>query len=260
MRIKEFIFLFIKSLNPLDYNILVQRKKRDALKYFFMLLFFAILLGAITNLPKLSHMRQNFNTTLSKFERFEITGIDISLKEPIVLLDSPKIILDLSENRSEIKDESVLITKSNIMWKKFKPSLWDFSLYKTEKKPVEEYSDVLESAHSIRGVYWLLFFFLLPSIFLIIYTLNLIKYSLLIMMFSLVAYLILILTKRKINYLLIWRAAVFSISIMVFLELVITPLFDLGILPLLSYIFMFFLAISLTFEKGMKIKNVKKED
>ncbi len=257
MRVKEFIFLFFKSLNPLDYKILVQRKKRDTIKYFYMLLFFAIILGAITNLPKLSHMKRDFNTTLSKFERFEITGLDIELKEPIVLLNPPKIVLDLSENRSLIGDENILITKSDIIWKKFKPSLWDFSLYKTETKPVQEYSDVLESAYSIRGMYWLLFFFLLPSIFLIIFSLNLIKYSLLILMFTILAYLIMILTKRKIKLLLIWRAAVFSISIMVFLELVITPLFNLGILPLISYIFMFFLAILLTFEKGMKIKNAK---
>ena len=257
MRIKEFIFLFFKSLNPLDYKMLVQRKKRDTFKYFFMLLFFCILLSAFTNLPRLSHMRQNFNTTLSKFERFEITGIDIELREPLILLNSPKIVLDLSENRSDLIDENILITKSNIMWRKFKPSLWDFSLYKTETKPVQEYSDVLESAHSIRGIYWLLFFFLLPSIFLIVFSLNLIKYSLLILMFTLVAYLIMLITKRKIKLLLVWRTAVFTISIMVFLDLVISPLFNLGVLSFISYIFMFSLAMLLTFEKGMKIKNAK---
>lgn len=234
---------------------LVTRKKRDTFKYFFMLLFFCIILSGFTNLPKLSHMRQNFNETLSKFERFEITGIDIELREPIVLLNYPKTVLDLSENRSEIVDESVLITKSDIMWRKFKPSLWDFTLYKTETKPVEEYSDVLESANSIRGIYWILFFLLLPSLFLIVFLLNLIKYSLLITLFTLVAYLIMLISKRQVKLLLVWRAAVFGLSIMVFLDVVISPLFNLGVLPLVSYIFMFFLAILLTFEKGMKIKN-----
>ncbi len=257
MRLKEFVFLFFKSLNPLDYKMLVMRKKRDTLKYFFMLLFFCIILSGFTNLPKLSHMKQNFNATLSKFERFNITGIDIELKEPIILLNSPKIVLDLSENRSSLENENILITKSDIIWRKFKPSLWDFTLYKTETRPVEKYSNVLENANRISGIYWLLFFFLLPSIFLIIYTLNLIKYSLLIIMFTLVAYLISLILKRKVKLLLMWRVAVFSISIMVFLELVMAPLFNLGILPLLIYILMFFLAMLLTFEKGMKIKNAK---
>ncbi len=260
MRISEFTFLLVKSLNPGDYKMLVTRKKRETMKYFFMLLLFSIIIGFIFSIPKLMAVPSKIDTVFMKFERFNITGIDIEANEPIVLLKYPKTVLDLTENRNNISSEMILITKSDIIWKKFSPSLFQWRLFLTEQKPISEYSDILHNAGRIKGgAYWLLLILLLPSIFLIVLLLNFIKYTLIISIATFIGLLIVKLKGKKAKLFTIWRVAIFSSSIMIMIEIGLSPLFNFSIyfsiFPILLYFLMFYLAMLVISEKEINFKK-----
>jgi hypothetical protein len=260
MRINEFLFMFSKALNPGDYKILISRRKRDTMKYLLMLLFFSILIGFIFSIPKIIDVPNKIEVVLQKFESFNITRVDIQTKEPIVLLDFPRTVIDLTGNTTNLTNEIFLITKSDIMWKRIDPNLFDWRFFTTEKKQVGEFSDVIQTFGKINGgTYWLLFFFFLPSLFLFVYVFNLMKYCILIGLITLIGYIVIKIKKKKTNLFGVWRTAVFSSTIMITLDMAISPLFKynfyLNVLPLLLYILMFVLAMLVISEKEIDLKK-----
>jgi hypothetical protein len=260
MRLNEFFFLLVKSLNPGDYKMLITRKKREAMQFFLMLLFFSVILGLIFSIPKFVAIPNNIESILIKFERFNITGIDIKAKEPITLLKFPKTVLDLTGTKTNITDEMIFITNSDIFWKKFQPSLFDWRLFTTEEKPISSYSNVLDNINTIKGgAYWLLFFLLLPSIFLGAYLFNFIKYVILIGLVTFIGYAIAKLKRKKVKLFEVLRTAVFASTIMIVPEIVLSPLFNFSIyfslFPLVLYLIMFLLAMLVIEEKNLSFKN-----
>jgi hypothetical protein len=194
-----------------------------------------------------------------KFERFNITGIDIAADEKIVLMDFPKIVLDLSGNETQLSDEYILITKSDIYQKKFRPSLFEWKLFETEDKKVTEYGDVLQSFSKISGgTYWLLFLFFLPSLLLFTYVFDLLKYSFIIAVFTLIGYVIAKIKGKKIKITGVWRAAVYSSTLMIITEVTIFQLFNysliMAVIPLVIYFTMFLLSMLVLVEKDIQIK------
>jgi hypothetical protein len=259
MRFSEFAFLFVKSLNPGDYRMLVTRKKRDTISYFLTLLFCAIIIGFIFSIPKLMQVPNKIEATFMKFERFNITGIDIAAKEKIVLLEFPKIAVDLSGQETNMSNEYILITKSDIYRKKFKPSLFEWRLFETEEKKVTEYGDVIQDFSKISGgTYWLIFLFFLPSLLLLTYVFDLIKYSLIIGIFTVIAYLIAKIKGKKIKITGVWRAAVYSSTLMIITEVSIFQFFNysliMAIIPLVIYFTIFLLSMLVLVEKDIQIK------
>jgi hypothetical protein len=259
MRFSEFAFLFVKSLNPGDYRMLITRKKRDTINYFLTLLFFAILIGFIFSVPKLMQVPDKIQTTLMKFERFNITGVDIEAKEKILLFNFPKIVLDLSGNETQVSDEFLLITKSDVYWKKFRPSLFEWKLFETKEKKVTEYGNVIQDFSKISGgTYWLIFMFFLPSLLLLTYLFDLLKYSVIIAVFTLAGYIISKIKGKKIKITGVWRAAVYSSTLMIITEITVFQLFRysliMAIIPLVIYFIMFLLAMLVLVEKDIQIK------
>lgn len=264
MRFSEFAFLMIRSLNPEDYKALSTRKKRDTISYFLMLLVLSILIGFVFSIPKLLAVPEKIENTLMKFEKFNITGLDIEAKEPIVLLQLPKTVLDLTQNTTNITDEVVLITRSDIYWKKFRPSLFEWRLFETESKHVSEYSDVLQSAGKLSGgTYWLLLIIMLPSMFFAAFLLNFIKFTIIILLTTAIAYAAAKIKRKKTRLFTIWKVAVFSSTIMLLISIGLSPLFNLGpffgLLPLILYLLIFYLAMLVISEKDINIKYSEDE-
>ena len=246
MDIKQFIYLYIKSFNPTNYKEIIRKKNYD---YFLMLIFILVILGGIFSIPRIIHYPENIEESLAKFNRFNITGIDIQTSEPIILLRNPKTVLDLTQDR-ELTNETILITKSQIQWKKFRPSLFNMEIFKTEKKPISEYSNVLENANKIKGLYWLIFIVLLPSLFFLVFILNFVKFFVIVILFSLLAYLLLKTRYKRTRFTKILRIAIFSVSLMMTLEIAIAPLFSFGIIPFILFLIQFSTGIYLTTENG----------
>jgi hypothetical protein len=82
----------------------------------------------------------------------------------------------------------------------------------------------------------------------------------LIFLFAGIGYLVTRFKKKKVKFMVLLRLAVFSSTIMMILDIMLGPVINLGILPLLLYIAMFFLAVyftggkKITFEKDDKEK------
>jgi hypothetical protein len=241
MRPGEFIFLLFKSLSPANYRMLVTRKKREAVQYLVLLIFFSLMIGFVLSMPKLVNFPDRMEQALMNFEKFNIS-LDVEAMEPFVLMNRPLIVMDFTENRSQIEAEAILITKSDVLWKKFSPSLFEFRLFTTEKKQISEYN-VLEDARRIKGgTYWLLLLFVMPSLFFIVFVFNMLKYLLIISMVTLITFLAL----RKKRLLKIWRAAVYSSSFIIVPQIILSPLIGsifLTVISFLAYIAVFMLAM-----------------
>ena len=94
MTIKQFLLLFVQSLNPRAYRSLISRKKRDVAKYFFVLILYCVILSGLTNIPNFVKIPSQVEGTLSKISKLNITGLDVEITEPVTLLDQPKIVID----------------------------------------------------------------------------------------------------------------------------------------------------------------------
>jgi len=239
MHPKDFLAMFSSSLNPLSYKELMHRKKREVMVYFLKLLFFCVLVSGIFSIPYLLHFPDKVDDMFSRFTRFNITKVDIEMNAPLTLLNHPKIVLDLRNQGGNATDEYLFITKQDVYVRKFKVSPFAMTFFELQKTPVSEYSDMLQNFDRIRGTYLILLAFLLPSIFFIVYTLYLIKYLLLIVLFWHVGYLICRISKAKIRFSHVMRTAVLSSAIMLLTDVAISPLLDLGMIPLAAYAVMY---------------------
>ena len=262
MRISEFAFLLVQSLNPANYHILSQKKKREAFKYFLILLFFSLVLGFFFSIPRFMEVPNKIEGLFTKFEKFNITGVEVHAKEPIVILKYPKTVLDLTDNEVTLTDEFILITKSDIFWRKWDPNIFPFRLFEQQRKEISQYSNILENVGTIRGgAFWLLFIIFLPSLFFIAYNLNFIKYVLLILLETGIGFSVVKLKKKRVTLLKIWRTAVFSSTIMIVLEVVFSPLFNysiyFSIFPWILYLLMFYLSMLVVSEKEINLKKVE---
>ncbi|MFH2020398.1 MAG: DUF1189 family protein [archaeon] len=244
MNFKEFFIVFYQALNPIGYRSLMSRKKREILTYFFMLLFFCVIIGAILSIPSLMSFPKKVEGALSKFSTFNITNVDIDLKEPLILMHSPLIVMDLSENRSYVSDETILITKTDVYIKKLDINFDKLSLFQTEKLPVRDFSDIKENFETVKNTYWLLFLFLLPSILFAIYVLNLTKYLFVIASAWVIVYIIQFIRGKKAKLSHHWRTAVLTSTVMVVLEVALSPIIKLGMLPIIIYFIYYIIAVS----------------
>lgn len=233
MDLKQFLLMFVQSLNPRAYTQLLSRKKREVASFFITLLLYCVLLSGLTNIPNFVNFPKQVEGAVSKISTLNITGLDVEITEPVTLLETPKVVIDFSENNT-LDKEFVLITKNEIFFKKFQPKL--FNLFITEQKPVSELGDVLNTVRSIKGTYWIVLFILLPSLFFISYLLNFTKYSIIITLVFILSFIILKLTKKKLNFQHHLKAAFYSSTIMIFLDIVISPLFNLSVIPFLLYL------------------------
>lgn len=256
MDLKNFATIFFKSLNPFKYSEIILFRKRDVFAYFFLLIFFAILLGGIFTIPTLGYLPQKIDESLAKFSRFAITGLDIEANESLLLLNSPRVVLDLRDE-PESHDAFFVITKSDLFIKKFSPDIMQFTLYNTTKIPVEQYSDLLSDFNMVKRGIWIFLFFMLPSIIFFIYVLNLIKYAVI----MLVAYLLLVLyklaAKKALHFDALLKTLIFSSSIMIFSEITLAPFIDLKIVPLCLFIIYYLIG---QHTRSPRKKESKEED
>ena len=233
MTIKQFLLLFFESLNPRAYRSLISRKKRDVAKYFFVLILYCVILSGLTNIPNFVKIPSQVEGTLSKISKLNITGLDVEITEPVTLLDQPKIVIDFSPNLT-IDNEWILITKENVQFKKLQLKL--FEPISTQEKPIEEYSNVLQSANMINGTYCIILFIMLPSLFFLSYLLNFAKYSIIVTFVLFLSFIATKILKRKIRFQNLLKSVFFASTIMIFLDIVISPLINLSIVPFLLYL------------------------
>ena len=252
MKFKEFIFLFVSSLNPFNYRNIVIGKKRKAVTYFLFLLSFAVIINVFLNAPGIKNT-DSFNEEISKFEYFNITGIDIRLREPVTLLEKPKIVLNFN-NQTNMTDERILITKTDVYWKKL--DLLSFHLFKTEKEDIRQYSDIVANFNRIKGLYWIVFVLLLPSLIFMMMTLNIVKYVFLTLVLFPFSMLFLKILKKKTTLFRIFKTILFSYTYLIIMDFIVTPIIDIGFFRFIIYVIVLVLAL---LKVSSKTKNEQDE-
>jgi hypothetical protein len=241
MDAKKFSEIFFKSLNPFRYKELITQRKRDVISYFFSLLFFAILLGWIFSIPTLGYLPQKIDDSLAKFTKFTVTGIEVETNETIMLLKSPRVVLDFRAV-PESHDAFLVITSQDIYLRKLSPDFLQLKLYNTTKIPVEQYSDLLADFNSMKKGIWIFLFFMLPSIFFFVYVLNLIKFAAILAVSYVAALVYRALARKSLNLEVLLKVTIFSSGIMIFSDIALAPFVDLGFLPIVLFLIYFTIA------------------
>jgi hypothetical protein len=260
MDLKSFFTIFVKSINPMNYGDLVGERKRDASLYFFYLIFFAIILGGIFSIPKLGYLPQALNNSISKFTKFTVTGVEIETSEPLILLKNPEIVLDFRPE-PETKDAFLLVTQEDIYLRKFSPNLFQLSMYNTTRTPMSNYSDVLQDFNRFKGTLWIFFIFMLPSMLFFIYVLNIVKYLFILALVMIFTIMVALIFRYKMHMQNMLKTAIFSISIMAFMDISLAPFFDFKIFSFLIFIIIYVLALRYA-KKGERrpAKDEKKKE
>ncbi|AJF61966.1 TPA: hypothetical protein HA239_02700 [Candidatus Woesearchaeota archaeon] len=212
MRIKEFVFLFVKSLSPQQYTMLITRKKRDAALYFTYLMILFVLISAVINIPSF----YDFPQTIQKFN---FTGIG----EKTTVLQQPKVVLDFTPGEKDLTNEALIITEEKIVQWKFQPNISTFRLFEQETKEIPGY------------FYWILLLFLLPSYFFVAFVMTSVKYLLLGLLFVAIGIIFDLILKRKAGVFKLARAAAFSLTIPVLLASA-SILLGINLYPVLFYL------------------------
>ncbi|NTV24183.1 MAG: DUF1189 family protein [Nanoarchaeota archaeon] len=255
MRLNEFIFLFKSSLSPENYRMLMTRRKRDTLQFLLMLVSISLLLGTILSFPRLLEFPQSVETALSNFEKFNITGIDVELKEPVVVWGYPKVIVDFTKQPQNHTDSYLTITNSQIIRRVFSPSLFPPRLYDYEAKSISDYSNVLEVIRGIRWLYFVILIMVAPSVLFVLYLIYIAKYMVLSIIMTLIAFLLLVARGKSAKHLHVWRTSIYAMSPLVVMELGLSPVLKLGILPFLVYILLMALSLMRLGGKDADIKE-----
>jgi len=244
MGIKIFTKLILETLNPNRYKGLTQRSIAKTLLFFVSIsLLYLIILGAV-NTPRYysNYVAEN----MSGLDEFRI-NINIETNKPIVLSESPRIILDTSLNGTLLPKADAVITKGTIYSK---------VLFWTKKTDYSEY-DILSNINSLKRNAILLILVFIPSILVISYLFILTKYLLIILLFSLLALIPVFLTKNRITLREVFKSAVYAITIY-YTANIISSLFRIRYLGIIIYIIFF--AASLFFMKDDVMSSHDEEE
>lgn len=229
MGIKLFSKLIIETLNPYRYKGLSQRSLLKTMFFFLSIsLVYLILIGAV-NTPR--YYSNYISENMSGMKEFKI-NINIETKAPIVISESPKIVVDTIDNRTLQKKEDIVITKDTIYSK---------VMFWTKKTNYSEY-DVLSNINKLKRNIILLALVFIPSILFIAYLFTIIKYLLIIFLFSLIALVAVIIGNYKIKTLEILKSAVYSLTIY-YLVNIVASIIGIRYLGLIVYIIFFSVAL-----------------
>ena len=227
MNLREFVFMFVQSLNPFSYKNLITKRKRDAVKYFIYIVLFSVLVTSIINLP-------SFFSFPSTVQRLNFT----SLGEEIVLLREPKIVLDFSGHGRNLTDEALIITETEIIQWKLKPDFSLFSMFSQVKRTIPVY------------FYWILLLFLLPSYLFISYISTFFKYFFVVLLLIIIGVLFKIITGRDLKVAKIYMAASYSITLPILLNSIML-LTGINLFVIVSYPIFFILVMLVITKKDL---------
>ncbi len=250
MKFIERLGMLFKTLNPDAYDKLCREfSLLGAWKQFFfnysilfalMLLLFvpAVLLGAA-----------GLQAKLAGFDAFTLGG-NFSASEPVVLLRTPDIVVDLTGDAA-MTNEEVLFTKEGVSWK-------PWLLFGETSRTWDEISDLTGAS---RGALFLFLLFLAPSLAFWAGTLFLVGYLLIAIVASIFAFTLPRVWRHKVPYATALKLCLFAATVMMAVELLLLPFYRNWWLPVLLYVVFLAIGIALVGDRelsGGKGKDAKK--
>lgn len=240
MQLSQRLLTFLKTLNPNTYQRLCEEfDVWDATKQFlctFGLLFLVMLLlfvpSILVGAPKLS-------AAVESFDSLSVTG-NVSASQPVVLLNDPLVVVNLSNNAT-LGKETLLFTNKDIEWKRF----YFFG------HSSQNWSVLTDAKTYSANEYTALLLFLAPSLAFWLGVLLLASDLVLILCLTLLAYLVPRLWGFRIGFADTLKVALFSSSIMLLIEMILLPFDRLFWLPVLLFIVFLAVGVAIVGEREL---------
>ena len=251
MQIQEYFKLILKSLNPNKYKEMAKIPFFNLVKYFFFIILLSLLVSVIILVPMITQYKDNLSSELEGVEQFQI-NVESSINEPITVLKKPKIVVDFQ--KENMTNEWILVNENSVSYNKY-------FFFGKEKAFFGDYQSVQED-ESV-SLYSKVVIFLLPSVLFWILFIFLIKYAVLISIFSLLGWMFFMSGRNKMTFRNSLKAAIFTATPMIIIDLALWPIAVMYLVPILIYIFFFAMGLMMVAErKGKKHhhKGKKKDE
>lgn len=247
----EFFRTVPKALYPHAYMELQHRGLRQVIRYLLSIIFIAYILMLAIAIPKLINLSNYLDEQFPKFERLDF-AVNIQTKEPIVITDKdPWVIIDTKGASANLTYNKLLITEQKIYFRE--------SFNKLIEINYMDYLNILSKKDTIRKLFVLLFYLMIPMIIFLLYLLSLIKYAIMIALISISTYLIARLLKYEIGFREAIISCAYASTIMVMLEIISLPLqisqfllvipvysgISIAVVPLALFLTIYIIAIAL---------------
>ncbi len=234
MKFKERLLIFLKSFNPDAHGDLAAKLSLwDAVKQFFFvfLLLFTVML--LLFIPAAFLDVSKLQSAISSFESFQLDG-NVTASAPFVLVDSPKVGVDLSANAS-LRDEKVLFTSAGVEWKQ-----WYF--FGHARQPWDSLRDVTGMS---SGAIAAAFLFLAPSMAFWLGVVLLLKYLFIVFVFGLLAWLVPRFWRTILPFGIALKLSLFASAVMLLVEMLVLPFTSIVWIPFLLYVLLLAVSVAI---------------
>jgi len=253
-----FLKSFFKSMNPGAYEELVEEPMKKSMKYVPKLIFFGFIIMILLSIPYMMTLPSYINNEFSKFSSFKVTT-DINTTSPVILTDKFNFLrVDTTQNAT-IGNSKILLTKNSVQNKPLPCLAFDalciFYPNTIEIKDTKGYSNILSYKEEYSNLAFFIILAMLPSILLILYLYNLIKFSAIIFIAAGFSFIITRSIRYYTTFSQLLKVSIYAITITVMIDLVTRP-FSLNLYGAHYAIFLVYLVFGISkigqFEKKPK--------
>lgn len=203
-----------KSLNPIKYSILSQRRPSSGVKFMAKLLFLTFILMLLLYIPKISSWQDDLSNQIKSLNFKEVSG-NWSTSTPIAIPEKePFIILDTTGKHSKINEENLLITEDYIHYK---------ILGNVQKIKLEDFKEIDKIKREVGALIFLLALIFVPYFALLTYLLFFLKYLLIAGILSFVTWTLTDLTHVKLKLKQVLNAALYATVFFIPVEILSIP-------------------------------------
>ncbi len=241
MGLTFFIKLVFETLKPYKYRGLSQRSLAKTISFFLILSLLYVAAMGIVNAPAYYKNFKDTGTNMSGFDKFEVDLV-IKTNQPVVLSNSPKIVVDTSDNRTVQKQDDVLVTADNITTNFM---FWNHST------PIAKY-DFLQNIDKLKRNIFILMLGFIPAIFAVAYTIVLIKYFLIILLFGVLASILVIIRRNNVTVLSVFKIATYSLTVY-YIANIVGLVIGVKLLGIILYTIFFVVALFLIKEDNVDV-------
>jgi len=201
------------SINPKDIKNLSEGKIKRSFQHLFFIIFLCFIIMSIVAIPKLAFLSSNIQQQLGNFDNLTI-DIDADMNSPVIFTNqSQQIIIDTTKEWNLTK-EKLIITKDFIQYRPFK---------EVKKISTTSLKNLKEGDQTFSKVLTFLIILALPSILIVSYLMFTLKYILISLITALLAYIITRMYVKKIKLKRVLNIAIYSTSLMIFIEIISIP-------------------------------------
>ncbi len=255
-----FLKSFFKSMNPGAYEELAEEPLKKSMKYVPKLVFFGFILMIILSIPYILALPSYINNEFSKFSSFKVTT-DINTTKAVILTDKFNFLrVDTTQNAT-IGNSKILLTKNSVQNRPLPclafNALCIFYPNTIEMKNTTGYSNILGNKEEYSNLAFFMMLLILPSILLILYLYNLVKFAAIIFIAAGIAFIITRALRYYTTFNKLLKVSIYAITITVMIDLLTRP-FSVNLFYTHYAIFLVYLVFGIS-KTGQFEKKPKKD-